>query len=78
MYVEVVVIEVKLEGKMPNDFLDIVKQLKEKGYVQGIDFDFSYTPAKYEMFSIDPIQEKFVIFTFYKDEIATWFSLIYH
>jgi hypothetical protein len=71
-------IEVKLIDKLPIEFLVIVNELKEKGYVQGVDFDFAYHPPKFDDFSGDAVYNRCVIFTFYKEELATWFSLIYH
>ena len=70
-------IEVKLIDKKPNDFLEIVNELRNKGYVQGVDFDFAYHPPKFNDFSGDAVYNRSVVFTFYKEELATWFSLIY-
>lgn len=75
--IEVVLIEVKLLDKLPNEFLDIVRELKEKGYIQGIDFDFAYHPPKFDNFSGDPVYNRCVIFKFYKEELATWFRLVW-
>ena len=77
VHVEVVVIEVKLIDKLPSEFLEIVRELKEKGYVQGVDFDFAYHPPKFDDFSGDAVYNRCVVFTFYKEEIATWFNLIH-
>ena len=71
-------IEIKILDKLPNEFLEIVRELKQKGYVQGVDFDFAYHPPKFDDFSGDAVYNRYVIFTFYKEELATWFSLIYH
>ena len=70
-------IEVKLIDRLPNEFLEIVRELKEKGYVQGVDFDFAYHPPKFDDFSGDAVYNRCVVFTFYKEEIATWFNLIH-
>jgi hypothetical protein len=70
-------IEVKILDKKPNDFLEIVQQLRDKGYVQGKDFDFAYHPPKFDDFSGDAVYNRCVIFTFYREELATWFSLVY-
>ena len=64
--------------KLPIEFLEIVRKLKEKGYVQGTDFDFTYHPPKFDNFSGDAVYNRCVVFTFYKEELATWFSLMYH
>ena len=70
-------IEVKILDKLPSEFLEIVRELREKGYVQGIDFDFEYHPPKFDDFSGDAVYNRCVVFKFYKDELATWFSLIH-
>ena len=71
-------IEVKMIDKLPIEFLVIVNELKQKGYVQGIDFDFTYHPPKFDNITGHPVYNRCVVFTFYKEELATWFSLIYH
>ena len=70
-------IEVKVLDKMPNDIIEITKELRTKGHVQGVDFDFKYYPPKFNNFSGDPVYNRHAIFTFYKEELATWFSLRY-
>jgi len=46
------------------------------GCEQGIDFDFSYTPEKFETFGTDNYH-RFTTFTFYNEKYATWFNLKY-
>ena len=70
-------IEVKLIDKMPNEILDIVRELRNNGYIQGKDFDFEYHPPKYTDLTPDPEYNRHTIFTFYKEELSTWFSLRY-
>lgn len=70
-------IAVKLLDTKIEEMLIIVRSLRERGYVQGVDFDFSYNPPKFDNFSHEPVYNRCVIFTFYKEEIATWFSLIH-
>lgn len=59
----------------PNQVIDIVCELRQQGMTQGKDFDFSYNQSKWD----DMIGEipKQTIFTFYKDQLATWFQLKY-
>ena len=76
--VEVVLIEVKILDISVSEIVDIVKDVRLKGYVQGVDFDFEYHPPKFDNFSGDAVYNRCVVFTFYKEELATWFSLIYH
>ncbi len=66
-------VTVSIQNKNAIDALDLVHKLKEKGYVQGIDFDFSFYQSAWD----DMIGEipKHTKFTFYKEELATWFSL---
>lgn len=68
-------IETILEEVGPSEALDIVKVLKEMGYKQGIDFDFSYSPATYEDFTFG--SKKFTKFMFYNETLATYFELRY-
>lgn len=70
-------IEVSLLDKTPNDVIEIVRELRKKGLVQGTDFDFAYRPPKYDEFSNDAVYNRCTMFTFYKDELATWFKLTY-
>jgi hypothetical protein len=68
-------IQIKITTMKPDIMLGIVKELRSKGYVQGVDFDFAYHQSKWD----DMIGEipRETIFTFYKDELATWFELLY-
>lgn len=53
--------------------LDIVSELKQKGWVQGKDFDFAYHQSKWdEMIGEIPKQ---TVFTFYNDSNASYFML---
>ena len=70
-------IEVKLLDKMPNDILEIVKELRSLGYAQDTDFDFEYHKPKYNDWSGDAVYNRYTIFKFYKEELATWFALRY-
>ncbi len=70
-------IEVKLVDSMPNEVMDIVRQLRQQGYVQGTDFDWEYHKPEYNDWSGDAVYNRYTMFTFYKEELATWFSLRY-
>ena len=53
--------------------LDIVTELKQKGWVLGKDFDFEYHQSKWdEMIGEIPKQ---TVFTFYNDSNASYFML---
>jgi hypothetical protein len=59
----------------PNRVIDIVRELKQQGMVQGRDFDFAYHQSKWdEMIGEIPNHTNFV---FYNDQLATWFQLKY-
>jgi hypothetical protein len=70
-------IEVKILDISVSEILDIVKDARLKGYVQGVDFDFTYHPPKFDNFSGNAVYNRCVVFKFYKEELATWFSLMY-
>lgn len=71
-------INVVIEDKQISEILDIVKELRTIGLVQGQDFDFAYRPPQWDNFSGDAVYNKQTIFSFYKDELASWFTLKYH
>lgn len=69
--------EIKLLDISVNEIMDIVRDVRLRGYVQGQDFDFEYRPPKFDNFSGDAVYNRCVIFRFYKEELATWFSLMH-
>jgi hypothetical protein len=70
-------IEVKLYVDTVNQVTDVVNDVKSKGYVLGQDFDFLFFPSKYSDNGFTLVYHKHVVFRFYKDELATWFELVY-
>lgn len=68
-------IAVTIKFKDPIDVMDIVRTLRERGLVQGKDFDFAYHQSRWD----DMIGEipKHTIFKFYDDKHATLFALQY-
>lgn len=68
-------VEVKLEHEKPVSVMAIVADIRDNGYVQGIDFDFSYYPS--EFLQIGAIKPRHTIFYFYNENIASWFALKY-
>lgn len=55
--------------------LAVVHDLKSQGYVQGLDFDFSYSQSRWdEMIGEIPRHTDFI---FYDTRLATWFSMKY-
>ena len=71
-------IEVTIQDITPNDIIEIVRELRKKGYTPGVEFDFTYNPPRFDNFSGDAVYNRCVVFTFYKEELATWFTLTYH
>jgi hypothetical protein len=68
-------ITINVEDKDPNEILDIVKQLRASGLVQGVHFDFAYTQSRWdEMIGEIP---KNTQFTFYEEKYSTLFALKY-
>lgn len=70
-------IEVKLIDVIPNEVMNIVQELRNRGYVQGKDFDFEYHKPEYNDFSGDAVYNRYTMFKFYKEELASWFTLTY-
>ena len=68
---------VSIENINANDTMNIVKDLREQGYIQGVDFDFAYRPEFYDNFSGEPLQKKHAEFIFYVEKYATLFLLKY-
>lgn len=70
-------IEVKLLDLNATEVLNIVNELKQRGYQLNLDFDFAYHSPKFDNFSGEAVYNKHVIFKFHKEELASWFSLMY-
>lgn len=59
------------------EVMDVVKELRSKGHVQGVDFDFEYHKPKHDYISGHLEYNRHTVFTFYTESLATWFSLVY-
>jgi len=70
-------LSVRIERESPNEIIDIVKELRNRGYTQGTDFDFKFVPIEIDPKSYVIINNKHTMFIFYREEIATWFSLVH-
>ena len=55
--------------------MEIGHELRNMGYIQGVDFDYAYYQEKYDNFSHDPIVKRHARFTFYNDSNASYFAL---
>jgi hypothetical protein len=67
-------IEVKIEHEKPMSIMAIVTEMREHGYAQRKDFDFTFYPAIIENNILIP---RHTIFTFYDEVISSWFLLKY-
>ena len=64
--------------KGPTEIMEIVRELRGQGMVQGRDFDFAYHQARYDVGSYDDgVENRKTIFTFYTEKYATLFTLKY-
>lgn len=66
---------IKLLEKDPGAVIDIVKELRASGLVQGKDFDFAFYQTRWDPMIGDV--KGFTSFTFYEEKLATWFALKY-
>jgi hypothetical protein len=70
-------ITVEVLDLKPDEIMPIVRSLREDGLVQGRDFDFAYSHAKYDSDGWEAVQNRRTTFTFYTEEYATMFTLKY-
>ncbi len=70
-------IKVVVHHLKPPEVMEIVKELRQQGYVQGTDFDFAFSPAKYNNDGWEAVSPRQTVFTFYKEKYATLFALKY-
>lgn len=60
--------------------LEIVRELRHQGLVQGQDFDFAYSPERldYNLASVgEVLAQRHTVFSFYNDSLASWFGIKY-
>ena len=68
-------ITVVVKDRNVSDVLDIVKELKASGLVQGVHFDFAYNQSRWDPMIGDV--KGFTNFTFYEEKYSTLFALKY-
>jgi hypothetical protein len=68
-------ITIVIENKNVNEILDMVKELRDKGLVQGVHFDFAYNQSRWDTMIGDV--KGFTNFTFYEEKYSTLFALKY-
>jgi hypothetical protein len=69
-------IEVKIKNLSPNEIIDIVKDLRQQGLAQGVDFDFEYHKPMWDNFS-GVESDRYTMFMFHSEKYATLFALKY-
>lgn len=57
-----------------NQISQLVYELKQQGYKVGIDFDFEYSPGRFD-YQIHTDIARQTKFTFYNSKLTTWFAL---
>ena len=57
--------------------IEIVKELRTAGLVQGVDFEFRYHPTEDNNFSYEDTIRKHTVFLFYTEKYATLYALKY-
>ena len=70
-------LEVIVKELDPNQIMEIVRELRQQGLVQGDHFDFAYQQAKWDPISGHNVHGRHTVFTFYKEKYATLFILKY-
>jgi hypothetical protein len=68
-------VTITVENRSVSDVLDIVKELKTSGLVQGVHFDFAYNQSRWDPMIGDV--KGFTNFTFYEEKYSTLFALKY-
>lgn len=71
--------EVEIPTVDPNEAMEIVRDLRSKGLVQGLDFDFAYHRTQYSQDGWECIKPAHTVFWFYNEneKWASWLLLKY-
>jgi len=67
--------QIVLPTLKPDKVMEIVREMRKGGMVQGVDFDFKYCPVQYNNDGWEMIAEQHTVFTFYEERYATWFAI---
>jgi hypothetical protein len=70
-------IEVRIDNVDAIDAMRIVQELRDMGWAQGEEFDFSYHHTRRDSYSYEVMDPMHVDFVFYRSEYATLFALKY-
>ena len=68
---------VKVAHRPVTEIIDIVKELRLQGLMQGEHFDFSFHQTEYDPITGHLIEDRYTLFTFYAEKYATLFALKY-
>ena len=66
---------ITIENRSVSDVLDIVKELKTSGLIQGVHFDFAFVQSYWNAMTGEI--PKHTTFTFYEEKYSTLFALKY-
>ncbi len=67
-------VELILYNLDSNEISSMVRDLKDKGYKIGVDFDFAYATGKFDWNTNENIPRQ-TTFTIYNEKLATWLAL---
>jgi hypothetical protein len=70
-------IEVRILHLGADEIMTLVRELRSRGLVQGVDFDFAYNRACYINDGWTAVIPRHTLFSFYKESEATLFALKY-
>lgn len=65
----------KLADKTADEVMTIVRQLRQKGLEQGIDFDFAYHQSSWDPITSHQIEGPHAVFMFHNEKEGLLFAL---
>jgi hypothetical protein len=69
--------EIVLKHRKPTEIIEIVREMRDSGLIQGKDFDFKYNQTKWNDWNNEAVTPEHTVFIFYTEACATWFTLKY-
>jgi hypothetical protein len=72
---ELALVQITIENRSADSVMNIVRQLRQQGWVQGVDFDFAFHQRRWDEMVGDVPSH--TVFKFYKEHYATFFALKY-
>jgi len=70
-------IEIVVEHRGVSEILPMVTSMRDRGWVLNQDFSFAYHNATFDNDGDEAVTPKRTVFTFYREELATLFTLTY-